>query len=158
MPLFLLANAPKANTFAMDLSILLSTMRLGWWSAGGALLARNSVMCSKGASGSWAMAGITCLLGMMLYSMASWGGRREIRGVVLRNPCRGLFIWPFAIAGLGFKYFRIYCLLMLGHPQRKPCLTVFRRVDMGGLPSNWWAHFTAFMRLCTKCVNVAIAR
>ena len=120
-------------------------------------MARNSGMCSKGASGSWAMAGITCLLGMMLYSMASWGGRREIRGVVLRNPCRGLFIWPFAVAGLGFKYFRINCLLMLGHPRRKSRLTAFRRVDMGGSPSNWWENFTAFMRLCIKCMNVAMA-
>jgi hypothetical protein len=89
--------------------------------------------------------------------MASWGGRREICGVVLRNPCNGLFIWPFAVAGLGFKYFRINHLLMLEHPWRKPRLTAFRRVVMGGLPSDWWANFTAFMHICTKCVNVAMA-
>ncbi len=28
---------------------------------------------------------------------------------------------------------------------------------MGGLPNNWWANFTAFMRVRTKCVNVAMA-
>ncbi len=108
------------------------------------------------AKGHQVAAGITCSLGMILYSMASWGGRREIHGVVLRNPCRGLFIWPFAIAGLGFKYFRINRSLMLGHPWRKPHLTAFRRVDMGGLRSNCWATFTAFMHICTKCVNIAM--
>ncbi len=28
---------------------------------------------------------------------------------------------------------------------------------MGGLPSNWWANFAAFMSVRTKCVNVAMA-
>jgi hypothetical protein len=93
---------------------------------------------------------------MMLYSMASWGEKREICGVVLHNPCCGLFIWPYAVAGLGFEYFRINRSLMLGHPWRKPHLTAFRRVDMGGLASNWWANFTAFMHIGTECVNVAM--
>jgi hypothetical protein len=37
-------------------------------------------------------------------------------GVVLLIPCLGLFICPFPVAGLGFKYFRINFLLMFGHP------------------------------------------
>jgi hypothetical protein len=38
---------------------------------------------------------------------------REVAfGVVLRMPCLGHFICPFAVAGLGFKYFRINFSLM----------------------------------------------
>ena len=57
------------------------------------------------------------------------------RGVVLRMPCRGRFICPFAVAGLGFKYFRIRVSDKLGHPFRKPRRTAFSRVDILGFPN-----------------------
>ena len=46
-------------------------------------------------------------------SISSIGGRLHgiarllLLGVVLQIPCLGLFIWPFAVAGVGFKYLRI---------------------------------------------------
>jgi hypothetical protein len=51
-------------------------------------------------------------------------------GVVLLIPCLGLFICPFAVAGLGFKYFRINFSLMFGHPLRNPFRTAFNNVEI----------------------------
>jgi hypothetical protein len=55
------------------------------------------------------------------------------RGVGLFIPWRGLFICPFAVAGLGFKYFRINFALIFGHPLRNPFRTAFNIVDIFGL-------------------------
>ncbi len=41
-------------------------------------------------------------------------------GVVLKIPLLGCFIWPLAVAGLGFNNFATNVLLMFGHPLRKP--------------------------------------
>ena len=37
-------------------------------------------------------------------------------GVVLRMPCRGRFMWPFAVAGLGFRYFKYQFFGDVGAP------------------------------------------
>lgn len=83
--------------------------------------------------------------------------RETTRGVVLRIPCRGRFIWPLAVAGLGFKYFRISFSVMLGHPLRNPRRTAFSSVEIVGFPNDWCANRTAFTRVHTECVNAAIA-
>jgi hypothetical protein len=46
---------------------------------------------------------------------------------------------------------------MLGHPRRKPRRTAFSRVENFGLPNNLCANRTAFTRVCTECINAAIA-
>jgi hypothetical protein len=51
-------------------------------------------------------------------------------GVVLQIPCHGLFMWPIAVAGLGFKYFKINLLLIFGPPFMKPCLTALSKVEI----------------------------
>ncbi len=79
-----------------------------------------------------------------------------ILGVVLFIPCRGLFICPFAVAGLGFKYFRINFTLIFGHPLRNPFRTAFNIVDNFGLHKDWCANFTAFTLVLIKCVNPTI--
>jgi hypothetical protein len=78
------------------------------------------------------------------------------RGVVLLIPWRGRFICPFAVAGLGFKYFRINFTLTFGHPSRNPFRTAFNIVEIFGLHNDWCANFTAFTLVLIECVNPAI--
>jgi hypothetical protein len=63
---------------------------------------------------------------------------------------------PFAVAGLGFKYFRINFALIFGQPSRNPFRTAFNIVDNFGLHKDWCANFTAFTLVLIKCVNPAI--
>ncbi len=76
-------------------------------------------------------------------------------GVVLRIPILGHFIWPFAVAGLGFKYFVTNSLLVFGHPLRKLFFNAFIRVEIFGLHRGWWAILTALAQVLTKWVNTA---
>ena len=76
-------------------------------------------------------------------------------GVVLRMPCRGRFMRPLAVAGLGMRYFSISFFLMFGHPLRNPFRVAFNSVDILGWQSNWWANFTALARVLTECVKLA---
>ena len=77
-------------------------------------------------------------------------------GVVLLSPWHCLFICPFAVAGLGFKYFRINFALIFGQPSRNPFRTAFNIVDNFGLHKDWCANFTAFTLVLIECVNPAI--
>jgi hypothetical protein len=52
--------------------------------------------------------------------------------VVLLIPFFGRFMCPFAVAGLGFKYFVTNSSLRLGHPLRKPCQIAFMREEILG--------------------------
>ncbi len=76
-------------------------------------------------------------------------------GCVLLMPCLGCFMWPFAIAGLGFRYLRINILVKFGHPLRKPFCTAFISVDIFGLHNDSCANSTLFARVFTECVNIA---
>ena len=57
-------------------------------------------------------------------------------------PCRGRFIWPLAVAGLGFKYFRMSVSEILGHPLRKPFRVALSSLDIFGLHRDWCANLT----------------
>ncbi len=57
-------------------------------------------------------------------------------GHVLLMPCLGRFMWPFAVAGLGFRYLRINFSVQFGHPMRKPFSTAFSSVNIFGLHNN----------------------
>ncbi len=48
-------------------------------------------------------------------------------GVVLRIPCCGCFICPFAVAGLGLRYLFISLMLMYGDPLRNPPFSSFEK-------------------------------
>ena len=78
-----------------------------------------------------------------------------ILGVVLLIPCRGRFIHPFAVAGLGFRYFSINSSLMYGHPLRNPFLVARNSRDILGLHNDWCANFTLLARVVIECVNNA---
>ncbi len=81
---------------------------------------------------------------------------RGVLGVMLRIPCRGLFMCPLAVAGLGLRYLRINFSLIFGQPIKKPCCVAFSIVEIFGLHNDWCANFTAFSLVCTECVNAAI--
>ena len=73
---------------------------------------------------------------------------------LLRIPCRGRFMWPFAVAGLGLRYFKMSFSLKFGHPLRNPFRTAFRSVEILGLQSDWWANLTPLARVLTEWVKV----
>ena len=74
-------------------------------------------------------------------------------GVVLRSPLRGRFIYPFAVAGLGLRYFKINSSLMYGHPFKNPRRVALINLDIFGLHSDWWANLTRFALVETECAN-----
>jgi len=76
-----------------------------------------------------------------------------ILGVVLRSPCRGCFMYPFAVAGLGLRYFSINSSVMNGHPLRNPLRVALISFDIFGLPRDWWANFTWFARVFIECAK-----
>ena len=76
-------------------------------------------------------------------------------GVVLRMPCRGRFICPFAVAGLGFRYLRMSVSDILGHPLRKPFRVALSSLDIVGLHSDWCANLTLLALVLIECVNDA---
>ena len=61
-------------------------------------------------------------------------GAVGILGVVLRSPCRGRFMYPFAVAGLGLRYFNINSSVMNGHPFKKPLSEALMSFNIFGLP------------------------
>ena len=65
-------------------------------------------------------------------------------------------MWPFAVAGLGFRYLSISFSEMLGHPLRKPLRVALRRVDIFGLHRDWCANFTLFARVKIECAKCAV--
>jgi hypothetical protein len=48
----------------------------------------------------------------------------------------GHFMWPLAVARLGFKYLRINISLIFGHPFKKPHRVTFKSVEIQGLHNN----------------------
>ena len=50
--------------------------------------------------------------------------------LVLQILFFGRFMWPFAVAGLGFRYFVTNSLLRSGHPLRKPFFIAFMRLEI----------------------------
>ncbi len=81
----------------------------------------------------------------------------EDKECMLLMPWCKCFMWPLAVAWLGFKYLRINILLIFGHPFKKPCCVAFKSVEIWGLHNNWCANFTAFACVLTKCVSMASA-
>ena len=65
--------------------------------------------------------------------LGPYGG---VFGCVLLIPFFGLFMCPFAVARLGFKYFVMSSSLLLGHPLRKPLCNAFKREEIFGLHHN----------------------
>ncbi len=77
--------------------------------------------------------------------------------MVLRIPWHGRFIWPLAVAGIGFKYLRISFSEMLGHPLRKPLRVAFRSLDIVGLHNAWCANLTLFALVEMECAKTEIS-
>ncbi len=72
------------------------------------------------------------------------------------TPRRGRFIYPFAMAGLGLRYFVTPCDVRLGHPLRYSRQIALRRVEIVGLQRDWCANQMLFAFVCTVCVKNAI--
>jgi hypothetical protein len=72
---------------------------------------------------------------------------------MLHMPWQGRFMCPFAMAGLGFKYFNPNFLLMLGHPWMNPRQIALRSMEIRGLPNNWRANLTVFTLVLMEWVN-----
>ncbi len=70
-------------------------------------------------------------------------------------PCRGHFMCPFAVAGLGLRYLVISFSLMWGHPLRKPCRVARKSVEILGLHNDWCTNLTLLARVRTECKNDA---
>ncbi len=121
IPLFLSANAPNPNTFAID-SLLSSPIRCGCSEYITELCSELSPILPTGCIGT-------------VVSGIRTGGCVRL-GVVLLILWRGRFICPFAVAGLGFKYFRINFSLIFGHPFRNPFRTAFDNVEICGLHND----------------------
>ncbi len=147
MPLFLSANAPNTNTFAMDPS-LSSTIRVGRCGL------YSDEDCSENITDVCSELSLPLNTGCIGTTMS--GCVAFCRGVVLLIPWRGRFICPFAVAGLGFKYFRINFTLTFGHPSRNPFRTAFNIVEIFGLHNDWCANLTVFTLVLIECVNPAI--
>ncbi len=126
-PVVLSANAPKQKKFAIDSSST-SVMRLG----------------------SWALQSLSSSLSAMRPGMGGWSTIMGGRGggvascvifcgliVVLRRPFRGLFICPFDVAGLGWRYLRTMFAWRWGAPLRKLRFMACKSDDMGGLHRLW---------------------
>ena len=93
------------------------------------------------------MSGITAGNSCRVTVVDGCCGRPLFFGVVLRIPCRGRFMCPLAVAGLGLRYFRISVSDMLGHPFRNPFRVALRSLDIVGLHRAWCANFTLFARV-----------
>jgi hypothetical protein len=76
-------------------------------------------------------------------------------GFVLLMPYRGRFIHPFAVAGLGLRYFRIIVSKIYGHPLRKPRRVAFNSLDIFGLHNAWCWNFILFALVVIECANIA---
>ena len=76
--------------------------------------------------------------------------------VVLRMPCRGRFICPLAVAGLGLRYLSISSSDMLGHPFKKPRRVALRSVEILGLHNDWWANLTLLALVETEWAKLAV--
>jgi hypothetical protein len=77
---------------------------------------------------------------MGTFNCGSGWGTPDAGGVafarVLLMLCRGRFMCPFAVAGLGFKYLRISVSLMPRHPFKYPRRVAFSRLEIFGLHNN----------------------
>ena len=75
---------------------------------------------------------------------------------VLRMPCHCCFIYPFAVAGLGFKYFLTLWVVKFGHPFRYPHLIALSNVGIPGLHRDWCANLMLFAFVRMVCAKNAI--
>ena len=91
----------------------------------------------------WIIGGVSCRGVALVFRM------------VLRIPWRGRFMWPLAVAGLGFKYLRMSFSEMLGHPFRKPFRVALRSLDIFGLHSDWCANFTLLALVAMEWAKTA---
>ena len=93
-------------------------------------------------------------IGGTIASICSWMDSL-IFGVVLFIPCRGRFMHPLAVAGLGLRYLSTNSSLIFGHPLRKPLRMALMSLDILGLHSDWWVNFTWLARVLMEWVNAA---
>ena len=78
-------------------------------------------------------------------------------GVVLQIPLRGLFICPFAVAGLATRYLRTVIASKCGAPSRKPALIALSSDAIGGLPKLWCANLTLLIFVVRAYENPAVS-
>jgi hypothetical protein len=135
-------KCPIINKFANDSLLLLRIFGVGPIAG---ITIMGSICWLKATSGT----------GRMIGAMLGTVGSFVVAHHVLRMPWRSRFRCPFAIAGLGLRYFKINFLDMFGHPFRKPFLIALSKVDSFGLQRDWWENLMPLLQVRTECVNVA---
>jgi hypothetical protein len=88
-------------------------------------------------------------------TMGNVGETDAVLGRVLCISCRGRFMWPFAVAGLGLRYFSMSFSERLGHLLRNPFRTALNNVEILGLHNDWCVNLTPLARIFTECMNEA---
>ncbi len=144
-PFFLLLNAPKQKTFAIDSSSS-NPIRLRLCNAPYAGPRYGGGCWKSGTTGG--MRTRTTGMGAMPFFV--------VLGVVLRIPWRGLFMCPLAVARLGLRYLSIKFLLLFGQPVRTQCCVTLSSIENFGLHNDWRANLTAFAWVWTECMNTTI--
>ena len=138
------ANAAEQNIFAVEESssstITFGSLTSCGTKSAGAGITTTGALSSMGSTCITSSRGITGIAGA---GVALGGAGRR----VLLIPWRGLFMWPFAVAGLGLRYFKISFSVMLGQPRRNPRRTALSSVEIVGLHNDWCANFTPFPRV-----------
>ena len=105
MPVRFSAKVAKMNTLAAKLSLDTITLACGTFSV--KLSSKSSSLLLA------ALERTTCASFIGTGGLGTVGTQR-----VLRIPCHGRFIWPFAVAGLGLRYLVTPWAVRLGHPLR----------------------------------------
>ncbi len=114
-PLILSAKSPKQKMLAID---LLSGIMCALWHA-----PYTGPWKGQGESKTGKTGGAICGTGASAsHVLGTCGG---VFGCVLLIPFFSLFMCPFAVVGLGFKYFVMGSSLISGHPLRKPLRNAF---------------------------------
>ncbi len=142
IPVRLSANAAKMNAFALELLLDSMMLAAGW---------TNGMLSSETFSNSSLIT-----MGMSLHGI-SWMGSAFISWrLVLRIPCWGCCICPFAVTRLGFRYLVTPFAVRFGHPLTYPHQMAFSKVEICGLHNDWCANWMLFAFVCTVCVKKAI--
>jgi hypothetical protein len=142
IPVGLSVNSKKMNTFALKSSLDSTTLAVGW---------TNGMLSSETSSNS-----LLITTGMPLRGILWMGSTFNCWHLVLRIPCQGCCICPFAVPGLGFRYLVTPFAVRFGHPLTYPRQMAFSRVEICGLHNNWCANRMLFAFVCTVCVKKAI--
>ncbi len=110
IPVCVSTNAAKTNTQALESSLSSMTFANVEGTSTGKLISESLSALAIGM--------LAALLGLVLLPCGMREDVSSRQQSVLQIPLRGCFIWPLAIAGLGFRYLVTPFAVKLGHTLR----------------------------------------